>query len=119
MAQAKLLIQNITGVTVVDFSDSAMLDGPTIEDISRQLYELVDQQAQRKILLDFSRVKFLSSSMLGVLVALRNKAQLIKGRLVIAGLRPELRKVFKISQMEKLFEFHDDQGSAMASLSVG
>jgi len=119
MAQAKLLIQNITGVTVVDFSGSTILDGPTIEDIGRQLYELVDQQAHRKILLDFSQVRFLSSSMLGVLIALRKKAQAIRGRLAIAGLRPELRKVFKISQMEKLFEFHDDQGSAMGSLSVG
>ena len=117
MAEAKLLIQTIAGVTIVDFSGSTMLDGATIEGVGEQLYELVDQQARRKIVLGFSPVRFLSSTMLGVLIALRKKSEAIKGRLAIAGLRPELRRVFKISRIEKLFDFYDDQQAATDSFS--
>lgn len=86
MAEAQLVIQNIGGVTVVDFSDAAILDGPTIASVGRRLYELTDEQAQRKILLVLSQVKFFSSSMLGVLINLHKKSATIKGRVAIAGL---------------------------------
>ena len=118
MTEAQLVVQNIAGVTVVDFSGSAILDGPTIDAIGQRLYELVDDQAQRKILLGLSQVKLLSSSMLGVLIKLRKKSEAIKGRVAIVGLRPNLRKVFRITRMEKLFDFYDDEGAAMGSFGV-
>ena len=118
MAEAQLVVQNIGGVTVVDFADAAILDGPTIESVARRLYELTDDQAQRKILLVLSQVRFLSSSMLGVLINLHKKSATIKGRVAIAGMRPDLRKVFKITRTEKLFEFHDDEEAAMKAFGL-
>jgi len=118
MAEAQLLVQNIGGVVVVSFSSVAILDGPTIEAVARQLYTLVDDQAQRKILLDFSEVKFLSSSLLGVLIGLQKKAGAIKGRVVIAGLRPSLHRVFKITRLEKLFDFYEAEEPALNSFGV-
>jgi anti-anti-sigma factor len=118
MTEARLLVQNIGGVAVVDLSDAAILDGPTIQAIAQRLYALVDEQAQRKIVLVFSQVKFLSSTMLGVLIAMRKKADGIKGRVAICGLRPELRKVFRITRTEKLFEFYDAEEPALNSYGV-
>ncbi len=118
MTEAQLVIQNIGGVVVVNFGGASILDAQTIETIGRQLYELVDKQAQRKIVLDFSQVKSLSSSLLGVLVSLRNKAKAIKGQVAITGLRPELRKPFKITRMDKFFRFFEDEDSALNSFGV-
>ncbi|KKL57020.1 hypothetical protein LCGC14_2239560, partial [marine sediment metagenome] len=78
----------------------------------------VDEQAQRKLLLDFSRVKFLSSAMLGVLISLQKRSAGIKGRVVICGLRPELHKVFKITRLDKLFDFYDNETEALGSFGV-
>lgn len=115
MTQADLVVQNIGGVVIANFSGTCILDETTIAALSKSLLDLVDQQAQRKIMLDFSGIKFLSSAMLGVLIRLQKRATLIKGRVIIFGLRPELHKIFKITRLDKLFEFYDDERKALSS----
>ena len=115
---ANLLVQSIKNVTVVQFQESAILDALMIQEISEELNHLVETQHQQKLLLDFMKVKFLSSSALGILVTLRKKVDANKGDLVICGMNPELRKVFKITNLEKLFKFADDEPSAMALLGA-
>jgi anti-sigma B factor antagonist len=118
MPETPLVVQTIKDVTVVSFGGTTLLDGPTIETLSRRLFEMVDQQAVRKLLLDFTPVKFLSSTMLGVLVKLQKKSQAIKGRVAICGLRPDLHKVFKITRLENLFDFYPAEEEAMVSFGA-
>ena len=118
MAEVQLVVQTIGGVVVANLGGSSILDAGTIDALGRKLFELVDSQAQRKILLNFSQVKFLSSSMLGVLVRLQKRAQAINGRVAIYGLRPELHKVFKITRLETLFDFYDNEQDGVNSFSV-
>lgn len=115
---ANLLVQSIKGVTIVQFQESAILDALMIQGISEELNHLVEAQHKQKLLLDFVRVKFLSSSALGILVTLRKKMDAIKGELVICGMNKELRKVFKITNLEKLFKFADDEPGAMELLGT-
>ena len=65
-AAPKLLVQTIRDVTIVDFRDSSILDTVQIEQIGQQLFKLVDEQAKKKLVLDFETVRFLSSSALGM-----------------------------------------------------
>jgi anti-sigma B factor antagonist len=115
---SRLLIQPIRDVTVVTFSDASILDAAQVQQLGEDLYDLVDNRARRKLVLDFSNVKFLSSSALGVLITLRKKSEEIKGRLLLCSLRPELRKVFKITSLDKLFEFYDNEEKALNALGV-
>ena len=108
-----LNIQKFKDVVVVNLAVGSILDTATIDKLGAQLYDLVDSQARKKIVLDFSEVKFLSSSALGMLLKLREKSQGIKGRLLIAGMREELLKVFRISRLDKLFEFHPNEERAL------
>ena len=118
MAAGRLFIHPIRDVTVVNFNDSSILDTVQVQQIGEELYELVDAQGRRKLILDFSTVKFLSSSALGVLITLRKKSVEIKGQVLLCGLRPELRKIFKITNLEKLFEFHDTEEKALNVFGV-
>lgn len=118
MAESGLIITRLFDVTTVTFRDTSILDGAVVEAIGRELYELVDSQALRKLTLDFTAVRFLSSSMLGVLIQLHKKSQAIKGRLVICGLKPELKKVFKIMRLEKVLQFADDEAEALRLLNA-
>ena len=117
-APPRLLIHWIRDVTVVNFNDSSILDGAQVEQIGEQLYELVDHKDRKKLILDFSNVQLLSSSALGVLITLRTKAEQIKGRVVLCGLRKDLRKVFKITRLDKLFTFCDDEEKALATFGI-
>jgi len=118
MIESHLVVQNIGGVVVANFTEASVLDAQVIEAIERQLYELVDDQAQRKILLDFSHVRFLSSSLLGVLISLQKKSQAIKGQVAICSLRDDLHKPFKITHLDKLFKFYDNEEDALKSFGV-
>ena len=114
---ANLVISKAEGVTIVDFHDAAVLDGQAVEAISRDLYALIDQHAARKVLLDFRRVQFLSSRMIGVLTEMHKRAGGIKGKVVICGMRPNLFKVFQTMRLDKLLHFAPDGPEAMRLFS--
>ena len=115
---ARLVIQSIRDVTIVRFQESSILDTLLIQRISDELSRLVDAKYTRKLVLDFTDVKFLSSSALGVLVTLKKKSDAIKGEVVLCGLRKDLRKIFKITSLEKLFKFADDERGALEVFGV-
>jgi len=118
MAAPQLLVQRIRDVTVVNFRDSSMLDAQLIEQMAKQLYRLVDDEDRRKLILDFSPVKFLSSTALGVFINLQKKAAQVKGEVAICSMRDELKKVFKITNLDKLFRFHPDEVTALQAWGV-
>ncbi len=114
----RLFIHPVRDVTVVNLADASILDAQQVQQIGDELYDLVDKQARRKIIIDFSKVRFLSSSALGVLITLRKKADQIKGKVVFCSLREDLRKVFKITNLEKMFEFYDNEEKALGVFGV-
>ncbi len=105
-------------ITVVNFDGSAILDARAIERISGELFKLVEEQNRRKIVLDLSEVRFLSSSAMGMVLNLRTKALKDDGKLVICGLRAQLLKLFRITRTDKLFEFFDSEEKALQSFGV-
>ena len=115
---ARLLIQSFRDVTVVNFTDASILDTVQVQQIGEELYELIDDKAIRKLILDFSNVKFLSSSALGVLITLRKKSDEIKGKVLLCGMKPDLRKIFKITNLEKLFDFYENEERALNYFGV-
>ncbi len=114
----RLLIQSFRDVTVANFSDASILDTVQVQQIGEELYALVDNRAIRKLILDFTNVKFLSSSALGVLITLRKKSDEIKGKVLLCSMRPELRKIFKITNLEKLFDFYENEEKALGYFGV-
>ena len=131
---ARLLIHPIRDVTIVNFNETTILDTVQVEQIGEQLYDLgeiglaaelgeqlydlVDKRDRKKLILDFSDVRLLSSSALGVLITLHGKAGKIKGRVILCGLRQELMKMFKITKLHKLFTFCDDEEQALAAFGL-
>ena len=118
MASSGLVISNMWGVTMVNFRNSSILDGAAVDAIGRELQVLVDEQACRKIILDVSAVQFLSSSMIGALIALHKKSQAIKGKVVICGLRPKLKEIFKVMKLQKILSFADTETDALQMLGI-
>ncbi|WP_146900573.1 STAS domain-containing protein [Cellulomonas aerilata] len=72
-------------------------------------------EAGRDLVVDLSRVTFLDSTGLGVLVTARKKADVRGGRmqLVVAGER--VMKVFRITALTRLFTIHPTLETALAT----
>ena len=118
MPASGLVVSEIQGVTVVNFRHTSILESTVVEAIGEELYALVDELARRKIVLDFTPVRFMASQMLGVLIALHKKVTGIKGTVVLCGLRPDLHKVFKISRLDKLLNFAATEDEALDVFNV-
>jgi anti-sigma B factor antagonist len=103
---------------VVSFQNTKILDAAVIETIGQELYALVDERACRKIVLDFSHVKFLSSQMVGVLILLHQKVAGIKGRLLLCAVNSDLQKLFQLVRLDRVLPIMPDRHTALGVLSL-
>ena len=67
--------------------------------------EVLRSTQRLSLVLDLADVGYLSSAMIGKLVAVNKGVKALKGRMAIAGLKPALLQMFKITGLDKLFEF--------------
>jgi anti-sigma B factor antagonist len=114
----ELLITPYKDVTVVNFQNVSVLDSANIEALGRSLLDLVEKNDTRKLILEFTAVRFMSSQALGVLLQLKKAMDPVHGKIVIAGIRPELHKVFKITNLNKMFTFHNDLDTALQEFNI-
>ncbi len=107
-------VSDVGEVSVVQFKDRKILDESNIQEMGRELFELVEPK-RAKILLNFMNVEFLSSAALGKLITLDKKLKAAKGQLKLSNIRPEIYEVFAITRLNKLFDIHDDEADALAT----
>ena len=118
MPHLKLTLDTIGDVTVADPNERFIRETEQIEQLGEALYDLIEQQHLKKIILDLSKVQLFSSAALGVMIAVRKKADEQKARVVICGLARELKEVFKIVGLDRMFEFHADRAKALNAYGV-
>jgi len=115
MADYKRLDVNDVGdVTVVRFKDKKIVEDINIEELGRELFQLIEEDGRKKLLLNFSSVDFLSSSALGKLITLEKKVRAHGGVLKLSNIRPEIYEVFTITKLDRLFDIKDDEADALA-----
>jgi anti-anti-sigma factor len=114
----KLIQRTVGDATVVTFREPSILEAAMIERLGTEMYQLVDQQHCRKLILDLTKVQFLASGAVGVIINLQKKMAAAKGRLVVCGLRKELMRVFQILKLEKLFTFCADEAAALQAFGL-
>lgn len=109
-----LKMTDVNGVAVVDFVESGlMFEATLIDELGKELRSLLTDHNRHKILLDFTQVRYLSSSMLAQLARLARDVEGAKGQLKLTGLGPVLRNAFRIGHLEPLFAIYDDKASAI------
>lgn len=118
MTLANLLIERIRDVTVVTLQDDQLLDAARITRVADALYELVEKQDRRRMVVDFSKIKSLSSMTLGVLLTLKQKIDERGGRLVLTGLAGTLRRLFELAALDRVFDFAPSADEALAAFGV-
>ena len=103
-------------VLVVTFRQASILDQAVIDQIARELDQAeLEAASNRKMLLDFQAVEFMSSAMLGKLIQLHKRCKADKTRLKLCGISKNPLDVFKITRLDKLFEIHKDAPTALAT----
>jgi anti-anti-sigma factor len=69
-----------------------------------------------RLAIDMSRLEYISSAGLRVLLVVAKKVQQAKGKMVLFGLVPNVREVFSVSGFDKIFAIQADADAAVASV---
>jgi anti-anti-sigma factor len=93
------------------------IDGATAPDLESRLVEWLDQ-GENRIVLDLREVYYISSAGLRVVLMGAKRLQ-NKGRLVLAGLKPEVKEIFEMAGFDTILDFYDQPGSAREALIKG
>ena len=115
---AEQIIQISTdgNVTIVSFGLETITGLSGLEQINERLRLLIADDQPAKIVVDFDGVKFFSSQVLGLLVDVWRKLSDYGGIMLISGINPQLNRVFKITNLDKIFEFYPDRASAVKAM---
>ena len=118
MAQYRRIgVTHNNDVAIVSFNDKKILDEASIQELSAELFGLVEQQKMGDILLNFTNVEFLSSAALGKLITLDRKVKASKGRMKMCNIRPEIFEVFQITKLNKVFDIRKDETEAITAFA--
>jgi anti-sigma B factor antagonist len=104
-------------ITIVSL-DTASISAAGVEPIAQSLRDLVARQQPARLVIDFTRVRFISSMMLGLLVDLWRRMKEYGGALCICGIDPQLGRVFRITHLDKIFRFCRDLPEALEALKT-
>jgi anti-sigma B factor antagonist len=105
------------GVQVIAFEQSSVLDAFEIEQLGDAIYHQIKALEVPKVVIDLGHVDHLSSSALGMLIALRKVVVEKKGGgLAIANVNKDLRSIFKMTRLDKLAKMCDSTEMAVQSL---
>jgi len=111
----------ITGqgsVAVVSYKAATVSNVEEILAISKQISEFIEENHPSRIIVDFEKVKFFSSMVLGLLLDMRAKLKAHDGEVVVSAINPQLYRVFKITNLDKVFRFFPDKESAVEAMST-
>jgi anti-anti-sigma factor len=102
-------------VRVLSIDEARLVDAAAIEQCYRQIVAALDTSEESFVLVDFSRVSFMSSMALGMLVRVSKKCKEYKVLLKLSGISSDIREVFKITGMDKIFDIQPNAADALAA----
>lgn len=106
-------------ILIVRFQDVSIIDESRIEAVGNELKELISKSDQQKMVLSFDNVEFMSSAMIGKLVHFNNMCKSEKVALRLCDINPNVKKVFDLMRLDKLFAIDKDVESSMSKLAHG
>jgi len=90
-----------------------------------ELIDAVQREEAIKVVVDLSRLEYMSSVGYGPLISLRTSIRNAGGRLVLCGLSPVIQQMFEATRLlinpnspGSLFEFTDTVANAVTKLSI-
>jgi len=103
---------------IVAFTSPSMSDVDAITAASTKIKEYVKENRPQTLIFDFEAVKFFSSLVLGLLLDIRGKMSAYNGEVLISGINPQLHRVFKITNLDKVFRFFPNCQVAIETINA-
>jgi anti-sigma B factor antagonist len=108
--------EQIGDVTVVEISGRLHL-GNSLSYAENSINRLIDG-GTRKLVIDLTRLEYIDSSGLGMLIFCGGRMEQIGGKMRVAGAAGGVAHVFEVAQASRILQFDADLASACSNLSA-
>ncbi len=105
-------------VAVVTFRSPSVTDAQVIAAASKRLRDTLAAGHAARVVFDFEGVTFFSSQVLGLLLETRARLQPVGGRVLISAVHPSLQRVFKTTNLDKIFDFFPTRAAAVEAVGA-
>ena len=102
-------------IVQVDLLTPVLIGDDAIERMADEVAGVIDAETIPRIVMNFERVKYISSTMLGTLIALYNRVRARGGQFRLAALRERHQRLLVLVRLDGVFEVHPTPEQAAAS----
>ena len=102
--QSRIKAEYGLDVTFVTFTDERILEDKQLRELQKSFEPVIERNDNKKLILDFVNVKFMTSAFLGLLIRIHKKVCELDGHIQICNVDPNIRRVFEITQLTKIFD---------------
>ncbi len=111
------LLNGSAGFTVVvEVLDRCLHETHVVRELFEELTQVIHDTDAEHLVLDLSRLNYVSSSFLNHLLDLKDEVVEKGGQLRLCGLRPEIDEIFAITHLNTQLAIAQDRKAALASL---
>jgi anti-anti-sigma factor len=109
----------MSDTVVADFIVPGLTEGPEMDEAYQRLSRMVGPMTGAKhLVIDLSRVKFISSCALSLLIRLKQVADTGGGEFIICGMRKQVHQVVKLVGLNRTLTLKATREDALESLGV-
>lgn len=91
------------------------LDHHSSEIVRSKIDNKIDEIGSKNIIFDFSKVNFMDSSGIGVIIGRYRKVSAYGGRTVITNVKPEIKRVFELGGLFNIVKSYETVEQAIAA----
>lgn len=92
------------------------LDHHSVSGVKEILQHEIEKEIAKNIVLDFTGIRFMDSSGIGMILGRFKEIQLKGGKMAISGMNQTVLKIFTLSGLQKIITSYDTIDRAIASL---
>ena len=92
------------------------LDHHSAEEVRNKIDDRLDREGIIKLVLNFSGVRFMDSSGIGVVIGRYKKLSLKHGIVYVSNITESVKRVFEISGMFKIIKLYDTVEEAVSNI---
>ncbi len=118
MAQQRIDVKKVADISIATCRDMKLNDDLVIQEWGDQLIGLLDDKACRKLLINFERVLFMSSSALRALIELNRKAKEVQANLYLCGIDDNIMEAFRITRLDNVFQIKKNEDEGIRSMTI-
>jgi anti-sigma B factor antagonist len=112
----RIQVNETNGVKVVRFHDHQLFDERTVREAADQIAAaLPNDGSPIRLVVDFSDVNLVSSTLLSKLILLQRRVEASRGKLRLCEMSPMIQQVFRTSNLDRLFCIDRDQRTSLES----